>query len=282
MKIGFIGQGWIGKNYADDFSRRGFDIVRYAKEEPYNQNRDLLNECSYFFIAVPTPTTVNGFDFSIVRDVLSYVPEGKVAIIKSTLLPGTTDHLQEAFPKIFVVHSPEFLREKSAAKDAAAPKRNIIGLPAIHSGNIELAKGILRLLPKAEFETVVSAKEAELIKYAGNCFLYTKVIYFNLIYDLALANGLDYESIRQAVAADPRIGDSHTIPVNEAGHRGAGGHCFIKDFEAFRLLYEKHVKDEVGDQLLKAFVNKNNTLLKSSNKDIDLLLGVYGEAISQL
>ena len=53
--IGFIGQGWIGKNYADDFETRGYRIVRYAKEEPHSHNREKIGGCDIVFIAVPTP-----------------------------------------------------------------------------------------------------------------------------------------------------------------------------------------------------------------------------------
>ena len=56
-KIGFIGQGFIGKNYADDFERRGFEVIRYALEEPYRANKEKIRECDIVFIAVPTPTT---------------------------------------------------------------------------------------------------------------------------------------------------------------------------------------------------------------------------------
>ena len=64
------------------------------------------------FIAVPTPTTPEGFDDSILRGVLPLVKEGKTAVIKSTTVPGTVKRLQKDFPDIFVLHSPEFLSEK--------------------------------------------------------------------------------------------------------------------------------------------------------------------------
>ena len=65
--IGFIGQGWIGKHYADEFQARMYDVIRYSLEEPYIQNKERIKECEVVFIAVPTPTTPEGFDDSIVR-----------------------------------------------------------------------------------------------------------------------------------------------------------------------------------------------------------------------
>ncbi|MDO8594570.1 MAG: hypothetical protein Q7R93_03575 [bacterium] len=279
--IGFIGQGFIGKNYADDFEHRGFKVVRYAMEEPHVHNKEKIKKCDVVFVAVPTPTTPKGFDYSIVESVLALVGKGKIAVIKSTLLPGTTEKLQEQYPDILVLHSPEFLRERSAAYDAAHPNRNIIGIPVETKDHREAAKKVLSVLPKAHFESVLAAREAELVKYGGNNFLFFKVVYINMLFDLAEKLGCRWESIRDALIADPRIGNSHMEPVHKSGHsehrgRGAGGHCFIKDFAAFASLYEELVKDTSGIKLLAALRDKNNELLKESGKDLELLESVYG------
>ena len=107
-----------------------------------------------------------------------------------------------------------------------------------------------------------------------------------MLYDLATSMDIPYESVRAAVAADSRIGPSHLQPVAASGHtintnaekvgRGAGGHCLIKDLEAFRQLYEEEVHDKVGDAFLSATIRKNNALLRDSDKDIELLKAVYG------
>lgn len=282
QSIGFIGQGWIGKNYADDFERRGYDVVRYALEAPYNANKEKIAECNITLIAVPTPTTAKGFDDSIVRGVLSLIGKGKTAVIKSTLLPGTTEALQAAFPDIIVLHSPEFLREKTAAHDAANPDRNIIGIPVDNDRYRAAAEAVLAVLPKAPYNKILSSLGAELVKYAGNVFLALKVVYANMLYDLAEGLATPYEDLKDAVAADPRIGPSHLSPMLASGHtdktgRGAGGHCFIKDLEAFRRLYDATLQDTKGSLLLADLVRKNNALLTTSGKDIELLEGVYGK-----
>jgi UDPglucose 6-dehydrogenase len=284
IKIGFIGQGWIGKNYANDFERRGFEVVRYALEEPYVQNKDLVKTCDIVFVAVPTPTTENGFDYSIVEASLKNVGEGKIAVIKSTILPETTEILQEKFPKIFVMHSPEFLREIYAAYDAEHPTRNILGVPKLNEEYLGKAETVMSVLAKAPYNKIMHSKEAELVKYIGNCFLYEKVVFFNQMYDLANKLGLDYQNIREAVSKDERIGDSHTAVAHASGHnqkvlgRGAGGHCFIKDFEAMIELFKKTLPEDTrGYEALMAIREKNNELLVKSNKDLDLLKGVIGD-----
>jgi UDPglucose 6-dehydrogenase len=137
---------------------------------------------------------------------------------------------------------------------------------------------VLAILPPAPFQTIVSATEAEIIKYAGNCFLATKVIFMNMLYDYTAGYGGDWEHIREAVVADERIGTSHMTPFHQSG-RGAGGHCFIKDFEAWLQSYAAMVGDKKGIAALAALRDKNVDLLTMSGKDIDLLMGVYGEKV---
>jgi len=302
-KIGFIGQGWIGRNYANDFENRGFAVVRYSLEEPHMHNGDKIADCDIVFIAVPTPTTTKGFNDSILREAIKKIGKGKIAVIKSTILPGTTESIQTEYPDSLILHSPEFLRESSAAHDAAHPNRNIIGIPLDNETYRQAAQTVLSVLPKAGYELVCSAKEAELVKYMGNGFLYLKVVYVNMLYDLAKALDCRWETVAEAFAADPRIGASHLKPVHasgpsfaeasqdkkasegkhasEKGGRGAGGHCFIKDFAALTELYKKMVGDELGVKALDAIKDKNLDLLIKTKKDLDLLMGVYGEKITK-
>lgn len=276
MKIGFIGQGFIGKNYADDFESRGYVVVRYSLEEPYVKNEEKIADCDIVFIAVPTPTTPKGFDYHIVSLALSAVGKGKTAVIKSTILPGTTEVLQKEYPNIFVFHSPEFLREVTAASDAAHPDRNIIGIPVENDEYRSKANEVLSILPIAPFSKICASRDAELIKYGGNNFFYLKVVYINLLYDLAQNLGCDWETVRDAMVADPRIGSSHMNPVHTGG-RGAGGHCFIKDFAAFSNLYEECSGDAEGVNALRALEKKNKKLLSDSGKDLHILEEVYGK-----
>ena len=128
LVCGFIGQGWVGKNYATDFEERGFSVIRYSKEAEYSHNKEAIASCGIVFIAVPTPTTPKGFDGSILDDVLPLVGLGKTAVIKSTILPGTTKKLQEKYPKKIILYSPEFLSEATAKYDTSNPFVSIVGM----------------------------------------------------------------------------------------------------------------------------------------------------------
>ena len=176
------------------------------------------------------------------------------------------------------MHSPEFLTESSAAYDAANPNRNIVGIAEDSDEHRAKAKEVMEVLPYAPYQLICRAREAELVKYGGNCWFFFKVIFINMLYDSAQKLGVQWETVQDAMAADPRIGRTHLNPVHQGG-RGAGGHCFIKDFAAFTDIYQRQVGDKLGMEVLESLAKKNIDLLIKSKKDIDLLKGVYGDKV---
>ena len=187
--LGFIGQGYIGKNYSDDLENRGFTVVRYALEEPYVKNKEKIKDCDIVFIAVPTPTTPKGFDDSIVRGAVDLVGKGKTVVIKSTVLPGTTESIQALHPNKTILFSPEFLLEATAAHDAAYPIMNIIGIPGDSAVYPTQAERVMSVLPKSPHSQICSAREAEVFKYAHNVHGVFRIMFVNFVYDLANAHG---------------------------------------------------------------------------------------------
>jgi len=278
LQIGFIGQGWVGKSYADDFEQRGYPIIRYGLQDEFKANKDKIAACDIVLIAVPTPTTKAGFDDSALRAVLPLVGSGKIAVIKSTVIMGRTAELQAAFPDRIILHSPEFLSEKTAAYDAAHPDRNIIGIPVETPEYHEAARTLMSVLPKAPYELVCSSGEAELIKYAHNVNGYVQVVFSNLLYDLASASGMDWAVLMEAFGKDPMMSHTYLNPVHKSG-RGAGGGCFIKDFEAFLVAFKKAVPDAKSARVFEAIRDKNIDLLTSTGKNLDLLKQVYGDRL---
>lgn len=276
--IGFVGQGYVGGSYANNFEKRGFSVVRYALEEPYRENKERIQECDIVFVCVPTPTTPKGFDVSIVEEGLSLVGAGKIAVIKSTMLPGKTAKLQKKFPKIVLFCSPEFLSVVTAQEDADHPFSNIIGMPKGDARHRTAAQSIIDILPKAPFAHICKSEEAEIIKYAHNMSGYMQILTFNVLYDMARHLGADWDAIQPAIYADPMISNRYSNPIHKSG-RGAGGACFIKDVAAFARLYGETVAHPEGVAFLSAAQKKNIALLTGTNKDLDLLAGVYGRSI---
>ncbi len=277
MKIGFIGQGYIGKNYANDFENRGYEVIRYSLETEYIGNKDFIKTCDVVFIAVPTPSTPKGFDYSIVERSLSLVGEGKIAVIKSTLLPGTTKKLQATYPNIVLLFSPEFLCEATAARDAANPMFNIVGVPPDSAGHRTAAEIVMNLLPKSGHSFIVSTEAAELFKYTHNIHGFMRVVFSNIFYDTAQTLGVEWTQVEEIMNIDPMMSPYYNSPIHKSG-RGAGGHCFIKDMAAFSRMYRELCPDDsLGIKVLGAMEEKNLALLKATQKDKDLVCGVYGE-----
>lgn len=276
-KIGFLGTGFVGGNLADNFKGRGFDIVKYSLEKRYIINKKEIKKCHIVFVAVPTPSKPSGFDDSILIASMKNIRNGAVVIIKSTILPTTAIKLQKLFPKLIIMHSPEFLSESTARYDTDHPQRNIVGISNIKNKKLnKIARQVLDILPGAPFNTVCSYEDAAIIKYVRNCFLQTKNVFFNMIYDLSKKCGADYNRIRNAVVNDPDFSETHTNIRHKNG-RGAGGHCIPKDYAAFTKLYRNLLpNDNIGQIFLGAAERKNIEYLRKSKKDLDILIDIYG------
>ncbi len=280
MKIGFIGQGFVGKNIANDIESRGYTVVRYALEAEYVGNREAIKECDIVFIAVPTPSTPEGFDYGIVERNLSLVQQGGVVVVKSTLIPGTTKTLQDKFPHLVILFSPEFLCEATAAYDAAHPIFNIIGLSYDSAAHRKSAEQVMRILPQSDHNFIIRAHAAELFKYTHNIHGYFRVMLSNILYDTASAVGADWADMKLIMDIDPMMSPYYNAPVHKGG-RGAGGNCFVKDMAAFRALYEAECgTDTKGLAILTAMEAKNLELLRATGKSADIVAGVYGKPIA--
>ena len=187
--------------------------------------------------------------------------------------------MQEKYPKLTILFSPEFLRESTAAQDAAHPFAVIVGTPSSNNVHGRAASVVLEIMPDAPHRVICGSTEAEMMKYAQNVMGYVTIVAFNLLYDLNSAVGGDWEVIRGLLATDPDTASRFANPVHKGG-RGAGGNCLVKDFAALRELYEKRLsRDTKALALLRAVEAKNLDLLISSGKTVDVVQAVYGDVI---
>lgn len=276
MKIGSIGQGFVGKNTANNFEARGYEVVRYSLDPEYINNYNKIAECDIVFVAVPTPSTPEGFDASIIEAVLEPVAAEGIVVIKSTILPGVTSELQAKHPEKTILFSPEFLSERTAAEDVAHPMMNVIGIPLDTVRHKAAANKVLDVLPESEHAFITSSQSAELFKYAHNLSGYFRVILTNLLYEVAQKHDCDWDDMKLMMDNDSMMSPYYNNPVHDKG-RGAGGNCFIKDMSAFRHMYTDSIDDALGLDVLHALEKKNVELLAATNKDLHLLASVYGE-----
>lgn len=229
VKIGIIGGGFVGSAVARYFDKKGGEIKIFDKYKESDDIGDVLKQ-DYIFIAVPTP--FNGkIDLSMMDEAMANAAKaekGKVLIIKSTIIPGTTEKYQKQYPHLKLVFNPEFLTEETADQDFGFPDRQIVGYTR---ESYDVAGDVMAILPLAPFCRIVPATAAEMIKYFGNNWFAVKVAYANQMYDVCEKMGIDYDIVRDGVAADKRIGLSH-LEVWHKGYRGYGGKCLPKDARA--------------------------------------------------
>lgn len=205
-------------------------------------------------VAVGTPTQAyGGTDLSQVYSAISWIKEhnpGKaVLVMKSTVPPGTglkliNEELSET--ELSYVSNPEFLREGQAVHDWMYPDRIVIG------GNDEEGIALVkRMYEGIEAPLLITdITSAEMIKYAANAFLPTKISFINEIASLCDRVGANIDDVAKGIGLDPRIGQSFL----QAG-LGYGGSCFPKDTRALEFL--SAVKG-YNCELLRAVINVNN------------------------
>lgn len=229
---------------------------------------EVLRGADVIFLAVPTPYYLDGtgFDDSFMRAAIEAIPvPGKTIVLKSTITPGTTEKFQALYPQHRILFNPEFLTETTADFDMQFPKRQIVGYTPESRRDAELVMG---LLPRAPFEKIVSAKDAEMVKYFGNAFYALKVAYANQMFDLCQKMGVDYDTVKDCAKAEPMIvGDQRNthLEIYHKGYRGYGGKCLPKDTRSIIQLAESLGIDLA---LLKEAEKYNNELQKSQGIDI--------------
>lgn len=192
--------------------------------------REALADVEVIFICVGTPPLPDGsydskFVFSAAKDIAKNLKREAVIVIKSTVPPSTTQTVQEIITKntkikFSLASVPEFLREGQAVNDALHPNRVVIGA---ESKKAEAVLVELHSKLKAPVLTM-SPASAQLVKYAANAFLATKISFINSMAILADKVGADINEVAKGLGMDPRIGSSFLNPG-----LGYGGSCFPKD-----------------------------------------------------
>ncbi len=222
------------------------ELARLVKAGTLSATTDVTGSVSgarFVFICVQTPSMPSGrIDTRPVKraskeiaKALARSEEFKVVVMKSTVVPGTTDSvvgpmLEKGSGKAAGVGfglcmNPEFLQEGSAFKDSMEPSRVVVGSKDRRSGDM-----LMRLYSPIKSEKVrTDLRTAEMIKYASNCFLATKISYANEIADMCVRFGIDSETVLRAAGMDPRIGPLFLKPG-----LGFGGSCLPKDVKALK------------------------------------------------
>ena len=250
--------------------------VKAGRLEFTTDLRDAVERALVVFIAVGTPQGNDGrADLSFVHEVARAVAENlnayKVVVTKSTVPAGTGTAVREIVEKhrkephaFSVASNPEFLREGSAIEDFLRPNRVVIGCED------EMAAAIMKDLyrPLYLIETPVVVTDvvtAEVIKYASNAFLATKISFINEMADLCERVGADVHDVAKGMGLDQRIGRKFLHPGP-----GYGGSCFPKDTRAILELARDH---DVPLKIVTAVIEVNEARIAGALAKIRKALG---------
>ncbi len=211
-----------------------------------------IEDADVIFIAVGTPPAENGeadmqYVYKVAHDIGMYIDGYKVIVNKSTVPIGTGQKVKEIISNELkersesfsfdVVSNPEFLREGKALQDFTHPDRIVLGVESEQAA--EIMKKVYRPLFLNETPFIITNVEtAEMIKYASNSFLATKIAFINEIANLCEVVGANIQQVAKAMGRDGRISPKflHAGP-------GFGGSCFPKDIRALAQIGEKHGVD---------------------------------------
>ena len=234
-KIGIIGQGFVGNAIYQKF-KTFFKVYTYDLDsKKCNSTKEQVMSAEIVFVCLPTPSNNDGsIDASLVSNTVKNLKSrlNTFIIIKSTITPKIVSEITSQ--EFNIAYVPEFLSEGNAKFDMVNSDFMIIGtnFTAAYEAVIDYYEKY-SMCKKSINYINVTPTEASFVKYTINTFLAMKTAYFNELYSLADATGVNYQNILKGVLADSRIGSSHTKVPGPDGKLGFGGACFPKDLNAF-------------------------------------------------
>ena len=235
--------------------------------------KEAVNKSNIIFICVGTPTKKNSYAtdlnqiYSVAKEISNYIKSSKIIITKSTVPLTTGDKIEKIISKkvkkklFSVVSNPEFLREGEAIRDFIYPDRIIIGTLNKKSNRI-LKLLYSPLISKGAKYLNTSRRASELIKYASNAFLATKITFINEIANLCEKTDVNIEDVSIGMGLDKRIGGRFL----RAGP-AYGGSCFPKDTRAIIDIGKKFKSDlSIIKSVIKSNENRSKLLLDRVSK----------------
>ena len=229
------------------------------------------------FIAVGTPTAKDGISadlknvYKVAKDISKNINNYKIIVNKSTVPIGTGDEVEKIIlrknkkNKFDIISNPEFLREGEAIRDFKYPDRIVVGSNNLKKTKPILEKLYLPIINKGAKFLTVSRRSSELIKYASNAFLATKITFINEIANLCESTNTNVEDIAIGIGTDQRIG-SRFLRAGPA----FGGSCFPKDI---RAIVKTANKFSVDLSIIKTVIKSNENRKKLITDKIIKILG---------
>jgi len=263
--IGVIGLGVVGGGVYRFFSEKEPTLGYDLKNSP-NTWEEVL-KADVLFLCLPSETDPDGKqDLSALDLVLSSLNQDQwrgVAVVKSTVLPGTMQTFARKFPELRLCHNPEFLTAAKPYEDFCNQESILIG-----GEDAEIVAAVYRKYFSCPFITHVDTTSTEIAKYMHNILLAVKVGLCNEFYHLCNHAGVEYETVRQMAVSVGVIGATHTRVPGPDGKLGFGNMCFPKDTLALnRFMEENKLKHGI----------LNATCYQNAERNYEYLFGKKGE-----
>lgn len=237
MKIGVIGLGVVGRAIYDGLGQLGHEMSHYDIADQ-STSIDSVRHTDIVFVCVPTPTDGNGnCDVTNVYRVVRLLNASEytgIIAIKSTVIPGTTQHLIDQYPDLKICFVPEFLRERSALSDFVGLHDVLI----VGTSSAEIHQQIVtahQTIP--DTACMIGPTEAEIAKYFNNVFNALRVTFANDMFELCNALGANYQQVFGAVSHRKTVGRDYLRCSDSL--RGFSGTCLPKDTQALATLFSK-------------------------------------------
>lgn len=266
MKVGLVGNGYLGRAYAKVFADSPiYDPMALGDK---SASKDDINACDIALVAVPTDPMPDGsLDMSIVEATVDWLKTDLI-LIKSALMPGTVDKLVEKTGKKIAV-SVEFIGMGNyylpphKYPDPLDPQKHEM---LIIGGELDTASACAEVLwakmsPDIRIH-LISAKEAEMCKLIENAWGAMKVTWANCMYSMITKSDGNYIKTHQAWTADGRVDAMHTRVVK--GKRGWKSHCYDKDIQAL-YRYSRTIGANDMAQYMDTVIKLNQEHLKSND-----------------
>ena len=230
MKIGIIGMGHVGSTMHGLLANHA-QLITYDQASDSEYPHGDLAECDFAIVCVSTPAGPSGAcNVTEVHEAVKRLPVSRI-LIKSTVAPGTTDHLAALTGKQ-ICFCPEYVGQSAyfnplLADAAEMPFIVLGGAPETRKWFID---ALLPVLGPTKRYFQCTAMEAEIVKYMENTFFATKICFVNEFWEICRTLGADWHTVREGWLLDPRVEPSHTAVFST--DRGFSGKCLPKDTSA--------------------------------------------------
>jgi UDPglucose 6-dehydrogenase len=264
--IGIIGLGFVGDAILQSLKYKKIQNIKIYdkfKNNGIGKIDDLL-ETEFLFLCLPTPFCDSKKDYILdsIHENLSILNNKKykgLVIIKSTIIPGTTDKLVEKYEDLNICNNPEFLSAKTAYQDFLNQKHIIIGF----SKRCRRIEKLINFYKKNWKDAKISectSYESESAKIFCNSFYAVKIQFFNELYLMCKKNNMSFETVRKLMIDNEWINPMHTKVPGTDGKLSYGGACFPKDTNALLNYLERN---DLPKKVLEATIKERNEMRNS-------------------